>query len=63
MSTVQKIKSLVFLVCFVVSAIVYNSISNEKEKEETIQAAKIDKKTSKNSLATEKSSVTTIHYE
>ena len=63
MSTVQKIKSLVFLVCFIISAYVYNTISNEKEKEAILQVTKTEKKNTKNVVDSEKSSVTTIHYE
>ena len=63
MSTIQKIKSLVFLVCFIISAYVYNTILNEKEKEAILQVTKTEKKNTKNVVDSEKSSVTTIHYE
>jgi hypothetical protein len=61
MSTLQKIKSLAFLICFVVAAFIYNSIS--KEKEIAINAVKTDQKNTKNLVDSEKGSVTTINFE
>ena len=61
MSTLQKIKSLAFLICFVIAAIIYNSIS--KEKEIAINAVKNSQKNTKNLVDTDKGSVTTIHFE
>lgn len=66
MSNIQKIKSLLLLLCFIVSAFIYYSTANDtiesKEIKNSIAKTKKDQK-DKVSESQEKASVTTVYYE